>query len=162
MSGTLKTIIGGGLLLSSLIAISRHTSKIEISGRAWQDKEANIPFRNATVVVHPTNKVQQTSEGFKTSRVQAIPLPAGSQITETNNDGKWSLTLPWRNSHYGAKIYAPVPYQKAANGTVKMQTEVFNQLSFNTFDFRNESNPIKALTPYSTYGNYVETAHVGY
>ena len=94
MSKTLKTIIGGGLLLSSLIAISRHTSKIELSGRAWQDKEAKIPFRNATVVVHPTNKVQQTSEGFKTSRVQAIPIPAGSEMAETNNDGKWSLTLP--------------------------------------------------------------------
>tara|TARA_B100001778_G_scaffold82111_1_gene66555 strand:+ start:49176 stop:49724 length:549 start_codon:yes stop_codon:yes gene_type:complete len=142
--GGVICLIGGGLA-----TLARMKNKVVFKGRVMRDKDANIPYRGEevgplTVVAYPTNKVIPTSIF---NRPHGIALPAGSNMARSNNDGRWSITMPWRNSHYGVQTYLPIPYEHAEPGKVKVQTKQYQRETLPTFNFRDETDPLFALSP---------------
>lgn len=142
--GGVILLIGGGLA-----TIARMNNEVVFKGRVMRDKDANIPYRGEevgplTVVAYPTNKVIPT---HIFNRSQGIELPAGSNMARSNNEGRWSITLPWRNSHYGVQTYLPIPYEQAEPGKVKVQTQQYFRETLPTFNYRNQTDPLFALSP---------------
>ena len=109
MSWRIPVVLIGSIGLISLFKHSESKATISAEGTIWANKEAKIPYRNgAHVLLVPSSPRTKVTHRVVDKYQWENKHTTQGKAVLTNQDGKFSLSVPWRANHYGLQIYEPI------------------------------------------------------